>query len=93
MAGAGPASACGLSGLRAAPATTIRSRNSLFGNCDGPAVGGHHAASAVRLQRGLTAAYGLPSAADDPTALTVESPNTQDVVCRGTDGHVYEVVW
>jgi hypothetical protein len=41
----------------------------------------------------LTAAYGLPSAADDPAAFTVEGPNTQHVVFRGTDGHLYEVVW
>ena len=41
----------------------------------------------------LTTAYGLPAAADDPAAFTVEGPNTQHVVFRGTDGHIYEVLW
>ena len=41
----------------------------------------------------LTAAYGLPPAADDPAAFTVEGPNTQHVVYRGTNNHIYEVIW
>ena len=41
----------------------------------------------------LTAAYGLPPAADDPAALTIEGPNTQHVIFRGTDGDIYEVQW
>jgi hypothetical protein len=41
----------------------------------------------------LTTSYGLPRAADAPVALTVERPNTQHVAYRGTDGHVYEVIW
>jgi len=41
----------------------------------------------------LTAAYNAPPAADDPTAFTVEGPNTQHVAYRGTDGHIYELLW
>ena len=41
----------------------------------------------------LTAAYGLPPAADDPAALTIDGPNTQHVIFRGNDGHIYEVQW
>jgi hypothetical protein len=41
----------------------------------------------------LTAAYGAPAAADRPAAFTVEGPNTQHVAYRGTDKHIYEVLW
>jgi len=41
----------------------------------------------------LTTRYGLPLAADRPAAFTVEGPNTQHVAYRGTDNHIYEVVW
>ena len=34
-----------------------------------------------------------PPAADRPAAFTVEGPNTQHVAYRGTDGHIYEVIW
>jgi hypothetical protein len=35
----------------------------------------------------------LPPAADDPAAIVVEGSTTQHVVYRGTDGHIYEVIW
>jgi hypothetical protein len=41
----------------------------------------------------LTAAYGAPPAADRPAAFTVEGPNSQHVAYRGTDNHIYEVLW
>jgi hypothetical protein len=41
----------------------------------------------------LTAAYGAPPAADRPAAFTVEGPNTQHVTYRGTNKHIYEVIW
>ena len=41
----------------------------------------------------LTEASAAPPAADRPAAFTVEGPNTQHVVYRGTDNHIYEVVW
>jgi hypothetical protein len=41
----------------------------------------------------LTAAYGLPSAADAPAGFTVEGPNTQHVAYRGAHNHIYEVLW
>ena len=41
----------------------------------------------------ITAAYGAPLAADQPAAFTVEGPNTQHVTYRGTDNHIYEVIW
>jgi len=34
-----------------------------------------------------------PPAADRPTAFTVEGPNSQHVVYRGTDGHIHEIRW
>ncbi len=41
----------------------------------------------------LTAFYGVPPAADRPAAFPVEGPSTQHVAYRGTDQHIYEVVW
>jgi hypothetical protein len=41
----------------------------------------------------LTAFAEAPPAADRPAAFTVEGPNTQHVVYRGTDRHIYEVRW
>jgi hypothetical protein len=41
----------------------------------------------------LSAVYGAPPAADRPAAFTVEGPNTQHVVYRGTNQHLYEVRW
>ena len=41
----------------------------------------------------LTEVSAAPPAADRPAAFTVEGPNTQHVVYRGNDNHVYEVVW
>jgi hypothetical protein len=41
----------------------------------------------------LTAFAGAPPVADGPTAFTVEGPNTQHVAYRGTDNHIYEVLW
>ena len=41
----------------------------------------------------ITAAYGNPSAADRPAAFVIESPNSQHVAYRGTDNHIYEVIW
>jgi len=41
----------------------------------------------------LTGQYGLPPAADDPAALVVEGSTSQHVAFRGTDGHIYEVIW
>jgi predicted lactoylglutathione lyase len=41
----------------------------------------------------LTSQYGLPPAADDPAAVVVEGSTSQHVVFRGTDGHIYEVIW
>ncbi|MEK6374973.1 MAG: hypothetical protein AABO58_20040 [Acidobacteriota bacterium] len=34
-----------------------------------------------------------PSAADKPTAFTVEGPNSHHVVYRGTDGQIHEIRW
>ncbi len=41
----------------------------------------------------LTERYGAPPAADRPAAFTVEGPNTQHVAYRGTDNHIYEIIW
>jgi len=42
----------------------------------------------------LIAAYAAaPPAAGDPRAFTIEGPNTQHVVYRGTDQHIYEMRW
>ena len=41
----------------------------------------------------LTQAYGAPPGADRPAAFTVEGPNTQHVAYRGTNNHIYEVLW
>jgi len=41
----------------------------------------------------LNEAYGAPLAADRPAAFTVEGPNTQHVAYRGTDNHIYELIW
>jgi hypothetical protein len=41
----------------------------------------------------LTQFAGAPNAADGPAAFTVEGPNTQHVVYRGTDNHIYEIRW
>ena len=41
----------------------------------------------------LTEAARAPLAADKPTAFTVEGPNSQHVVYRGTDGHIHEIRW
>ena len=41
----------------------------------------------------LTAAYGAPPAADQPTAFTVEGPNTQHVAFRTTSNHIDELIW
>ena len=34
-----------------------------------------------------------PPATDKPSAFTVEGPNTQHVVYRGTDNHIHEISW
>lgn len=41
----------------------------------------------------LTAAYGAPPAADKPFGFSVPWDSTQHVAYRGTDGHVYELIW
>lgn len=41
----------------------------------------------------VTAAYDLPLAGDRPVGFTVEGRNTQHVVYRGQDNHIYEVIW
>lgn len=41
----------------------------------------------------LTSQYGLPPAADDPAASVVEGSAFQHVAFRGTNGHIYEVIW
>lgn len=41
----------------------------------------------------LTDRAGAPSAADRPTAFTVEGPNSQHVAYRATNGHIYEIRW
>jgi hypothetical protein len=41
----------------------------------------------------LNERFGAPLAADRPAAFTVEGPNTQHVAYRGTDNHIYEVIW
>ena len=41
----------------------------------------------------LTTQYGLPPAADDPAGLVVEGSASQHVAFRGTDDHIYEVIW
>lgn len=41
----------------------------------------------------ITARYGAPTAAEGPAAFTIEGPNTQHVTYRGTDKHIYEVIW
>jgi hypothetical protein len=41
----------------------------------------------------LTAFAEAPPATDRPAAFTVEGPNTQHVVYRGTDQHIYEMRW
>ncbi|HYO84776.1 MAG TPA: hypothetical protein VES20_25465 [Bryobacteraceae bacterium] len=41
----------------------------------------------------ITARYGAPLAADRPAAFIVDGPNTQHVAYRGTDNHIYEVIW
>lgn len=41
----------------------------------------------------LTDRYGLPGSAPGVAAFTVEGPNTQHVVYRGTNNHIYEVIW
>jgi hypothetical protein len=41
----------------------------------------------------LTAFANAPLAADRPVAFTVEGPNTQHVVYRGTNDHIYEIRW
>ena len=45
-----------------------------------------------RIYRNLTTEYGLPPAADKPTAFASDNM-WQHVVYRGTDNHIYEVVW
>jgi uncharacterized repeat protein (TIGR03803 family) len=41
----------------------------------------------------LTERFGAPPAADRPAAFTVEGPKSQHVAYRGTDNHIYEVIW
>lgn len=41
----------------------------------------------------ITAAYNIPLAADRPTAYSTQGPTTQHVIYRGTDNHIYEVLW
>lgn len=41
----------------------------------------------------LTAEAQAPLATDKPAAFTVEGPNSQHVVYRGTDGHIHEIRW
>jgi kumamolisin len=41
----------------------------------------------------LSLRFGAPPAADRPAAFTVEGPNTQHVAYRGTNNHIYEVIW
>jgi hypothetical protein len=37
--------------------------------------------------------FGAPLAWDRPAAFTIEGSNTQHVAYRGTDNHIYEVIW
>jgi hypothetical protein len=41
----------------------------------------------------VTRAAFAPLAVDDPSAFTVEGPNSQHVVFRGTDGQIHEIRW
>jgi hypothetical protein len=41
----------------------------------------------------LTAAYSAPSAADRPVLLLQPSRSQPDVAYRGTNGHIYELLW
>jgi Calcineurin-like phosphoesterase len=41
----------------------------------------------------LTLAALAPPSADDPTAFTVDGPNSQHVVYRGTDNQIHEIRW
>jgi hypothetical protein len=41
----------------------------------------------------LTLRFGAPPAADRPAGFTVEGPNTQHIAYRGTDHHIYELIW
>jgi hypothetical protein len=41
----------------------------------------------------ITSFYGAPPAADRPAAFAVEGPSMQHVAYRGTNQHIYEVVW
>ena len=55
---------------------------------------GIRAASILAATLGLVFAGAVaPLAADKPTAFTVEGPNSQHVVYRGTDGHIHEIRW
>jgi len=41
----------------------------------------------------LTAAYGAPPAADRPVYYASARAPNQHVAYRGTDGHIYELLW
>ena len=41
----------------------------------------------------LTAAYGAPSAADRPIYYATRRAPNQHVAYRGTNGHIYELLW
>jgi catechol 2,3-dioxygenase-like lactoylglutathione lyase family enzyme len=41
----------------------------------------------------LTAAYGAPAAADRPFYYSSTRAPNQHVAYRGTDGHIYELLW
>lgn len=49
--------------------------------------------SATPAHVDITNAAFAPPAVDKPTAFTVEGPNSQHVVYRGTDGHINEIRW
>jgi hypothetical protein len=41
----------------------------------------------------LTAAYAAPPAADRPFYYSTPRPPHQHVAYRGTNGHIYELLW
>lgn len=53
----------------------------------------HRPGEATVQHQDLTAAYGCPPAADRPVYYTTATAPHQHVAYRGTDGHIYEVLW
>jgi hypothetical protein len=45
------------------------------------------------VQVDLTVEAVAPPAVDSPAAFTIEGPNTQHVVYRGSDGQIHEICW